>query len=217
MKLHDPSEQGRWTGNALFEVHYRLPRLRCDGPHHVDLMVSIADEWNREQYHSSTRRGGAHHLCGGAGFDLGGAIRQCWIAHRSRRDVEQCILLAGIERHVVFACPCGVDELDHDVVADVVDVPVLPLLKGNGGYRAAALFGRPLVRAAGWMGVDFIRRPVDDVDAATVGLPAGDARSEVLAGVSNAAVVLFPELVFECARRGVAAQPAPVPHRSGGF
>ena len=65
----------------------------------------------------------------------------------------------------------------------------------------------PLVAAAGGMRLDFVGRAEGDVDAAAVGLPAGNARGEALVGVGDAAVVLFLELVLGGVRRGVAAQP----------
>jgi len=59
------------------------------------------------------------------------------------------------------------------------------------------------------MGVNLIRRPVDDVDAAAVSFPAGDALvgREVLVGVSDAPVVLFLEGIFRRIRIGIAALP----------
>ena len=54
---------------------------------------------------------------------------------------------------------------------------------------------------------DFVGRAEGDVDAAAVGLPAGNARGVMLVGVGDAAVVLFLELVLDGVRRGVAAQP----------
>ena len=57
------------------------------------------------------------------------------------------------------------------------------------------------------MGLFFVGRAVGDVDAAAIGFPAGDAGGESLVGVSDAAVVLFLEFVFDGVRGGVAAQP----------
>ena len=51
----------------------------------------------------------------------------------------------------------------------------------------------------GWI-FDFVRRAVGNVDAAAVGLPAGDTGSEVLVGVGDAAVVLFLEFVLDGVR-----------------
>ena len=57
------------------------------------------------------------------------------------------------------------------------------------------------------MRFDFVGRAVRDVDAAAIGLPAGDAGSVMLVGVSDAAVVLFLELVLYGVGSGIAAQP----------
>ena len=57
------------------------------------------------------------------------------------------------------------------------------------------------------MAVDLVRRSPHDVDLAAVGLPAGNAGSEVLVGVGNAAVVLFLKCVF--GRIGIGIAPLP--------
>ena len=57
------------------------------------------------------------------------------------------------------------------------------------------------------MGLDFIGRAPDDVDAAAIGPPAGDAGGEVLVGVLDAAIVLFAEFVLLGIRSGIAAEP----------
>src|SRR6202162_1984111 len=72
---------------------------------------------------------------------------------------------------------------------------------------AAALFGRPLVGPTGGVRLDLVCRAMNDVDAAAVRLPSGDARSEVLVGISDAAVVLFLEFILDGVGSGVAAQP----------
>src|SRR5579864_1256247 len=53
----------------------------------------------------------------------------------------------------------------------------------------------------------FIGLAVHDVDAAAVGLPAGDACGEVLVGVGDALVVLFFVFVLFGVRRRIAALP----------
>src|SRR5579864_1296506 len=53
----------------------------------------------------------------------------------------------------------------------------------------------------------FIGLAVHDVDAAAVGLPAGDACGEVLVGVRDALVVLFFVFVLFGVRRGIATLP----------
>src|SRR6266571_2678357 len=57
------------------------------------------------------------------------------------------------------------------------------------------------------MALDFIRRTVGNIDAATIGLPAGNARGVMLVGVSDAAVMLFLVLVFDGIRGRIAAHP----------
>src|SRR5262249_18749708 len=57
------------------------------------------------------------------------------------------------------------------------------------------------------MRIDFVRRSPNDVDAAAVGLPAGNARGKMLVGVGDAAVVLFFEIVL--GQIGIAAAPQP--------
>jgi len=54
-------------------------------------------------------------------------------------------------------------------------------------------------------GLNLIRGTVDDVHAAAIGLPAGDASREMFVGVGDAAVVLFLEFVFDGVRRGIEA------------
>ena len=57
------------------------------------------------------------------------------------------------------------------------------------------------------MRINLIRLAIDDVDAAAIGSPAGNARREVLVGVSDALVVLFLVFVLFGVRRGIAALP----------
>jgi hypothetical protein len=55
--------------------------------------------------------------------------------------------------------------------------------------------------------LDLIGRPIGDVDAAAVCLPAGNSRSVALVGVGDTPVVLFFEFVLDRVRRGIAAEP----------
>src|SRR5579871_6809999 len=55
--------------------------------------------------------------------------------------------------------------------------------------------------------VALVRRPERDVDAAAVGLPSRNSRSEMLVRVGDAAVVLFLELVFQRVGCRIAPQP----------
>src|SRR5207253_7678299 len=123
------------------------------------------------------------------------------------RDIEQGVLFRRVHGHAEFARHGGVDEFDNNVGSDTLDPAIPPLLERIGGGSATALFGRTLIGAAGGMVLDFVRRPIGDVDAATVRLPSGDTRRVALVGVRNAAVVLFFEFVFSSVGRGIAAQP----------
>src|SRR5581483_10186552 len=57
------------------------------------------------------------------------------------------------------------------------------------------------------MRIDLIRRTIDDINAATVGHPAGLACREVLVGVLDPAIVLVLEFVVFAVRIGIAALP----------
>ncbi len=57
------------------------------------------------------------------------------------------------------------------------------------------------------MRVDFVRRAVHDVNTPAVGFPARNSRSEMLIGISDAAVVFLFVFVLFRVRRGVAALP----------
>src|ERR1039457_5269781 len=123
-------------------------------------------------------------VCAGwrCGAGLAGRLR--------RADVAQRIFFRRVHGHAKFARHGWVDEFDDDVAADAFDVTVAPLLKGEGGRRAATLLGGPLVGTAGGVVFDFVGRAVSDVDAAAVGFPAGDARRKMLVGVGDAAIML---------------------------
>src|SRR6476646_9955047 len=111
----------------------------------------------------------------------------CWFGFGRRRQVL-CRRVAG---HAEIAGLRGVYEFDDDVVADVGEVPVSPVFKRIGRNCAAALLRGARVAAAGGMGLDFVGGAVEDIDAAAVGLPAGDAGGrEAIDGVLDAAVVL---------------------------
>src|ERR1022692_1736762 len=122
-------------------------------------------------------------------------------------DIGQGVLFRRVHGHVVLARHGGVHELDDDVCADAFQVAVAPLLERVGGRFTAALFHGPLVGAAGGVRLDFVGRPVNDVNASAIRLPAGDSRSVMVVGVSDAPVVLFLELVLFGVRSGVAPQP----------
>src|SRR5262249_9119079 len=88
-----------------------------------------------------------------------------------------------------------------------VQMAIAPQLKWIGRSAAAAFDRRPLIRATRRVFLPFIRRTMDDVDAAAVGAPSRNARGEMLVGVGDAAVVFFLELVFDGIGSGIAPQP----------
>jgi len=57
------------------------------------------------------------------------------------------------------------------------------------------------------VGFDFIGWAVNDIGPAAISFPAGDAGSEALIGVGDAAVVLFFEFILFGIRSWIAAQP----------
>ena len=125
----------------------------------------------------------------------------------SARHVQQRVLLGTVERHVIVATLAGVHELDVDVVADALDIPVVPGLKRKGRCLPPALFHGPLIATAGGVRVDAVRLAIGDVHVAAIGLPARLACCEMLVGVGDAAVVLFLELVLGRVGIRIAAQP----------
>ena len=121
--------------------------------------------------------------------------------------MQQRVLFAAVDGEVVVAALATVHKLEVDVLADALQVAVMPGFKGEGGGLAAAFVDGPLVAAAGGVGIDRVGRAEGDVDVAAVGLPAGLAGGEVLVRVGDAAVVLFAEFVLRGVRIRIAAQP----------
>src|ERR1017187_3303752 len=108
---------------------------------------------------------------------------------------------------MVLAAHGLVDEFEHYVSANALDVAVAPGLERKSLALAAALILRELIRSTGRVGFDFIRWAVNDVRPAAIGFPAGDAGSEALIGVGDAAVVLFFEFILFGIRSWITAQP----------
>jgi hypothetical protein len=108
---------------------------------------------------------------------------------------------------VIFAGTAGVDEFELNVFADVFEIAVAPQFPGIGRGRSSALLGRPIIAAAGRMGLDFIGRAPEDVSVAAIGFPARDTRGETVVGVGDAAIVFFPVGVF--GRIWIGITPAP--------
>ena len=122
-------------------------------------------------------------------------------------NVQQGVLLRRIHGHAEFARHGGIDEFDDDVGADAFDIAVAPLLERDRWTFCRRLLPEAAHSCRPRSGFDLVRRPVRDVDAAAIRLPSGDTGSVVLVGVSDAAVVLFLELVLDGIGRGIAAQP----------
>src|SRR5208283_2331579 len=123
------------------------------------------------------------------------------------RRVLESIFLRAVDRHVVVAAHAGIDEFDHYFLTYTFKVTIAPGFKRECGCLAAAFFHWALVRSAGGMRIDFVRRTVHDVHTAAIGLPARNASSKMLVGVGYAPVVLFLVFVLFRIRSGVAALP----------
>ena len=105
----------------------------------------------------------------------------------------QAILAPGwVSRHAIVAVSGSVHELDHHIGADPMDRAVPPSLKRGKGWLS-----RPSetnhARRADRTGYRFRR--------------GRSAKAKLPQGIRDAAVVLFLELVFRRAGRGIAAQP----------
>ena len=121
--------------------------------------------------------------------------------------MRESIFFRAVHGHVIVAAHAGVDELNHDFLANSFQVAIAPGFKREGGSLAATFFHGALVGSAGGMGFDFIRLAIHDVHAAAIGLPAGDAGSEMLVGVGDALVVLFFVFVLFSVGRGITTLP----------
>jgi hypothetical protein len=134
-------------------------------------------------------------------------VRLLIIGKAGAGNVEQCILLAAVDRKVIVAALAGVDKLEIDVLADAFKVAIVPGLEGKCGGGAPAFFGSPFIEAAGGMGFNVVSWPESDVDVPAVGLPSRLAGRKMLVGVGDAPVMLFPVLVLWRIRVGVPALP----------
>ena len=108
---------------------------------------------------------------------------------------------------MVVAAHAGIHKLDIDVLADTLDVAVVPGLKGKGRRFAAAFFHGALVGAAAGMRFDAVRLAVGDVHVPAIGLPTRLAGGKMLVGISDSAVVLFAKFVL--GRIGIGIAPPP--------
>src|ERR1035441_2684040 len=83
-----------------------------------------------------------------------------------------------------------IDEFQVDVVANPLDVPVVPHLEWIDGRSAAAFIHRPLILAAAGVLILVVRRPIGNVDVAAIGHPPRLARRKVLVRISDARINL---------------------------
>src|SRR5208282_4708163 len=94
-----------------------------------------------------------------------------------------------------------------DVLANTLEITVVPHLEREGGSLPATLFHGALVHAARGVGVNAVGRTECDINVAAVGLPAGLAGGKVVVGVLDAPVMLLAKFVLRRIGIGVAAQP----------
>src|SRR5438132_1535896 len=90
--------------------------------------------------------------------------------------MQERVLFRRIHGQVILTRAARIDELQNNVFADAFQVPPPPGFPRISARRAAALFHRPVVRAARGVRFHFIRRAPHDVHAAAIGLPSRDAR-----------------------------------------
>src|ERR1700722_5449289 len=64
------------------------------------------------------------------------------------RNVQQCVLFAGVGGELVLTAHGGVNEFDFNVLADAFEVAIAPVFKWVSGSLAATFGGRPIVASA---------------------------------------------------------------------
>ena len=108
---------------------------------------------------------------------------------------------------MVFARHRRIDELEHDVGSNSVDVAIPPGLEGISLGFATPLLDTPLVGTAGGVRLDLVGRAVHDIDPPAIGPPTLQAGRVLLIGVSDAPVIFFLELVLRVTGVGIAPLP----------
>src|SRR5438132_183264 len=121
--------------------------------------------------------------------------------------MQQRVFLARIDGHAVLARHAWIDKFQEHFVADAFNVSIPPDLKRKRAGRAAAFFDGTVNCPAGGMRLDFIRLPVNDVDAPAVGLPTRNTRREPLVRIGNTRVMFFFEFVVYRVGRRIPAKP----------
>src|SRR5262245_48575041 len=119
--------------------------------------------------------------------------------------MEQRVFFAWVDRHSILARHRRIHEFQQDFVSYTFNVPVSPDFEWECAGRTASLFDGSVVGTAGGMRFNFVRLAIHDVDAATIGLPTGYARSKVLVGVCDALVVRVAEFVIDGVGCGISA------------
>src|SRR5205814_7003742 len=110
-------------------------------------------------------------------------------------DQQQRVFFRRVHGHTKLTGERGIHEFNLYVGRKPREITVAPLLVRVHAGGAAALFYGALLRPA-VTHLSFIRGTVFYVDHAAVGLPAGDARSVMLIGVSDTAIVFLAIFVF---------------------
>ena len=120
---------------------------------------------------------------------------------------QESIFLVGVASDAIFATAGRIDELNFYSRTDAGEIAIEPALERISGGRSAALGWLALVRAAGRMAVFLVGLSVHDVDAAAIGLPAGNAGSEMLVRIGDSFVVLLAIFIFVGVGIGIATAP----------
>ncbi len=103
--------------------------------------------------------------------------------HRERRVRVVPTFLVGLNRHQIISEPHRIDELDDDIRPHAFDISIPPMFIGKGRRRPSRR-----------MRLDFVRRPVHDVNPAAICFRR-KPHPIVLIGVEDAPVMLFLDLV----------------------
>jgi len=67
--------------------------------------------------------------------------------------MQQRVLFAAVDGEVIIAALAGVHKFKIDILANTLDIAVVPGLEGESGGLAAALFHGPIIGAAGGVGI----------------------------------------------------------------
>src|SRR5689334_6835377 len=104
--------------------------------------------------------------------------------------MQKGVFFRWVHRQVIFARTAGVYKFQNNVFAYAFEVAPAPGFKRIGGGRTPTLFHGPIISATCGVRFHLISGPPHDVHASAVGLPPRDARSKVLIGIRDSAVML---------------------------